>query len=142
MDFGAIAGTEVHAAFDAHITRFTRHVAASDSNKIFGAQLFMRDPSDRMGGFYTHIVDTPNTIGIGAQVRKGDLLGKVHPGFGSPHLHLAMVEIIGGVPKGGAASPQNYVGINVYSNFVAMIQKDGSMRITFNQNRTAPNVSG
>ena len=141
MDFGAIPGTEVRAAFDAHITRFTPHVAANDSGKVFGAQLFMRHPNDMMGGFYTHIVDVPNTIAPDVTVKKGDLLGKVHAGFGSPHLHMALVEIIGGVPKGGTAPTQNYAGVNLYKDFLEMIKKDGSIRVTFNQNRTPPTVN-
>ena len=97
MDLGADAGTEVHAAFDAHITRFTPHTPSSDTGKVYGAQLFMRSPNDMMGGFYTHITDVPSGLSVGSQVSRGDLLGKVYSFAGiPPHLHLALVEIIGG----------------------------------------------
>ena len=33
------AGTEVRAAFDAHITRFTPHNPSKDTDRIYGAQL-------------------------------------------------------------------------------------------------------
>jgi hypothetical protein len=42
MDLGTDEGTEVHAAFDAHITKFIPHDPAADSGKVYGAQLFMR----------------------------------------------------------------------------------------------------
>lgn len=58
MDIGAGEGTEVYAAFDAHITKFQPHDPAADSGKVYGAQIFMRSPNDGMGAFCTHITGT------------------------------------------------------------------------------------
>ncbi|MEO8126248.1 MAG: peptidoglycan DD-metalloendopeptidase family protein [Bryobacteraceae bacterium] len=135
MDLGANAGTEVRAVFDAHVTRFTPHVAANDTSKVFGAQLFMRSPNDMMGAFYTHITDVPAGMRIGSRIRRGDLLGKVHPGHGTPHLHLALVEIIGGAPHG------RYMGVNLFSHFVSTANTTRVSVITFNQNGTAPTIT-
>jgi murein DD-endopeptidase MepM/ murein hydrolase activator NlpD len=135
MDMGAGAGTEVHAAFDAHITKFFPHDPAKDSAKVFGAQIFMRSGNDMMGGFYTHLTDVPSGIRAGAQISRGDLLGKVHPGHGSPHLHLALVEIIGGAPKG------RYKGVNLFQQFLAFANTTKVKQVTFNQDGTAPTVT-
>ena len=133
MDLGANAGTEVRAAFEAHITKFTPHVPRHDTPKVFGAQLFMRSPNDMMGGFYTHITDVPAGVGIvGTVIRRGDLLGKVHPGRGVPHLHLALVEIIGGAPNG------RYVGVNLFDHFKAISNTTRVSVVTFNQNGRPP----
>ena len=35
-------------------------------------------PNDMMGGFYTHITDVPDWIGVGSTVARGDFLGRVH----------------------------------------------------------------
>lgn len=138
MDLGADAGTEVHAAFDAHITRFTPHTPSSDTGKVYGAQLFMRSPNDMMGGFYTHITDVPSGLSVGSQVSRGDLLGKVYSFAGiPPHLHLALVEIIGGAPSG------RYMGVDLYSLFLGMAgDKTGAARsVTFNQDGSPPTVA-
>jgi hypothetical protein len=135
MDLGADAGTEVRAAFDAHITRFTPHVPANDTAKVFGAQLFMRSPNNMMGGFYTHVTDVPARIRIGAAIRRGDLLGKVHPGHGTPHLHMALVEIIGGAPNG------RYVGVDLFSEFLAIANTSTVISVTFNQDGRPPTVA-
>jgi hypothetical protein len=135
MDFGANAGTEVRAAFDAHITRFAPHVPAHDTNKVFGAQLFMRSANDKMGGFYTHLTDIPAGIRVGGSIRRGDLLGKVHPGHGTPHLHMALVEIIGGAPNG------RYVGVDLFSHLLSLANTTTVSRIRFNQDGTPPAVA-
>jgi hypothetical protein len=135
MDLGANAGTEVHAAFDAHMTRFTPHVPADDTDSVFGAQLFMRSPNDMMGGFYTHLTDVPAAIVVGARISRGDLLGRVHPGHGSPHLHMALVEIIGGAPQG------RYVGVNLFTYFVSSANTSRVSHVTFNQDGTPPVVA-
>lgn len=113
MDIGADEGTEVYAAFDAHITKFQPHDPAQDHGGVYGAQIFMRAPNDMMGGFYTHLTDVPAGIAAGTTVYRGDLLGRVHR-FGGipPHLHLALVEIIGGAPGG------QYVGVDLYNLFL------------------------
>jgi murein DD-endopeptidase MepM/ murein hydrolase activator NlpD len=135
MDLGAHPGTEVHAAFDAHITRFAPHVPAHDTSKVFGAQLFMRSPNDMMGGFYTHITDVPAGIRVGSTVRRGDVLGKVIR-HDAPHLHLALVEIIG-----GAQSHGRYVGVNLFRHFLSTANSSRIMRVTFQQDGSAPTVA-
>src|SRR5260370_41585890 len=101
MDFAVSVGTEVSAAFDGHVTRYSPHIPSTDTSKVYGAQIFIRSENDMMGGFYTHINFVPATIKIGARVSMGDLLGKVFVGSGgAAHLHWALVEIIGGAPGG------------------------------------------
>jgi murein DD-endopeptidase MepM/ murein hydrolase activator NlpD len=135
MDLGAVAGTEVRATFDAHVTRFNPHNPASDTGKVYGAQLFMRSPNDQMGGFYTHITDVPAGIGVGSVISRGQLLGKVI-GRTPPHLHLALVEIIGGAPGG------RYMGVDLYSAFLEMAEKPATIKsVTFNQDGSPPVVS-
>jgi murein DD-endopeptidase MepM/ murein hydrolase activator NlpD len=135
MDLGANTGTEVYAAFDAHVTTFTPHVRANDSSKVFGAQIFMRASNDMMGGFYTHLTDVPTGIRRGAQISRGDLLGKVHPGHGTPHLHWALVEIVGGAPRG------RYIGVDLFADFVAISNSSTVISVTFNQDNTLPAVA-
>ncbi|WP_181697125.1 peptidoglycan DD-metalloendopeptidase family protein [Nocardia sp. GTS18] len=135
MDLGGVAGTPVFAAFDGHITRFTAHNPAADSGKVYGAQIFVRAPNDMMGGFYTHLTDVPAGLGPGSTVSRGDFLGAVL-GFGGipPHLHLALVEIIGGAPGG------QYVGVDLYQTLLALeTSEPGSVvTVTFAQNGSAP----
>ena len=135
MDLGADEGTEVHAAFDAHITKLSPHDPAADSGKVYGAQLFMRAPNDMMGGFYTHITDVPDDLAAGSSVSRGDLLGTVF-GFGGipPHLHLALVEIIGGLPGG------QYQGVDLYQFFLDSANSDSISVVTFNQDGSPPVV--
>jgi hypothetical protein len=136
MDLGANAETEVRAAFDAHITKFTPHTPASDTGKVYGAQLFMRSPNDMMGGFYTHITDVPAGISDGSPVSRGDLLGYVYKFPGTPpHLHLALVEIIGGAPGG------QYMGVDLYDLFLEMANTDTVSSVTFNQDGSPPVVN-
>lgn len=133
MDLGADQGTEIYAAFDAHITRYNPHNPASDTNKVYGAQLFMRSPNDMMGGFYTHLTNVPAWIGIGANISRGDLLGTVHAVAGTaPHLHLALVEIVGGAPGG------RYVGVDLYDLIQSMSNTDWVSSVTFNQDGSPP----
>jgi murein DD-endopeptidase MepM/ murein hydrolase activator NlpD len=134
MDLGANGGTEVRATFDAHITKFSPHDPSKDTDRVYGAQLFMRATNDMMGGFYTHITDVPAEIKVGSQISRGDLLGKVINRFPS-HLHLALVEIIGGAPGG------QYKGVDLYSTFLDMIQSGTVKTITFNQNGSPPTVN-
>jgi hypothetical protein len=115
MDIGAEEGTLVYAAFDGHITRLQRHNPASDSGRVYGAQIFMRAPNDMMGGFYTHLTDVPAALDVNSMVARGDLLGRVYKFGGiSPHLHLALVEIIGGAPSG------QYIGVDLYQFFLRL----------------------
>jgi Peptidase family M23 len=135
MDIGANEGTEVYAAFDGHITRFQPHDPAADSGKVFGAQIFMRAPNDGMGGFYTHITDTPDGFGVGSTVARGDLLGTVFA-FDAipPHVHLALVEIIGGLPGG------TYTGVDLYQFFLDLEKAEPGtvVPVTFAQDGSAP----
>jgi len=135
MDLGAGEGTPVYAAFDAHITTFQPHDPSSDSGKVYGAQIFMRAPNEGMGGFYTHLTDTPDAIAAGATVARGDFLGTVLKFDGiSPHVHLALVEIVGGLPSG------QYQGVNLYQFFLALERSDPGVvvPVTFMQNGSPP----
>jgi murein DD-endopeptidase MepM/ murein hydrolase activator NlpD len=135
MDIGATEGTPVYAAFDAHVTKFQPHDPDTDSGKVFGAQIFMRAPNDMMGAFYTHLTDVPAELAPGATVSRGDLLGTVYP-FGGipPHLHMALVEIIGGAPAG------QYTGVDLYQFFLNLEGSEGGIvvPVTFNQDGSAP----
>lgn len=137
MDLGAAVGTTVYAAFDAHITKFFPHNPATDSGKVYGAQLFMRSPNDCMGGFYTHITATPAGLGVGSVIRRGDPLGTVYAFAGiPPHLHLALVEIIGGAPNG------QYQGVDLYQHFLDTADTDTVMSVTFMQDGSPPVPQG
>jgi hypothetical protein len=73
----------------------------------------MRYPNEKMGGFYTHITNVPPSIRVGSQITRGDFLGNVTSFAGiPPHLHLALVEILGGAPSG------QYVGVDLYHLFL------------------------
>ncbi|MFI5825484.1 peptidoglycan-binding protein [Streptomyces rishiriensis] len=133
MDLGAGEGTEIHAAFDAHITKYSPHDPAADSGKVYGAQLFMRVPNNEMGGFYTHMTNVPAGLTVGSSVARGDLLGRVHAFAGiPPHLHLALVEIIGGLPGG------QYQGVDLYQLFLDTANSGAVTPITFNQDGSPP----
>ena len=135
MDIGGSQGTSVYAAFDAHITKFQPHDPSTDSGKVFGAQIFMRAPNDMMGAFYTHITDTPDGLGVGSTISRGDLLGTIFPFAGiPPHAHIAMVEIIGGAPNG------QYDGFDLYQFFLGLEGQslDTVVTVTFNQDGSPP----
>ena len=137
MDLGAEPGTPVLAAFDAHITRMTPHDPGADNGKVYGAQLFMRAPNDMMGGFYTHMTNVPPELAVGSVVARGDVLGEVFA-FGriSAHLHMAVVEIIGGAPGG------QYRGVDLYRYFLDAANTGDVATVTFPQDGTPPTVSG
>jgi len=138
MDLGADEGTPVYAAFDAHVTRFQPHNPDTDSGKVYGAQIFMRAPNDGMGAFYTHLTGTPAELGVGSTVARGDFLGTVtsHGGI-PPHLHLALVEIVGGLPGG------QYQGVDLYKFFLDLetAGSDVVVPITFPQDGSSPGLS-
>ncbi|MET0765448.1 MAG: M23 family metallopeptidase [Blastococcus sp.] len=136
MDLGADEGTEVRAAFDGHITVIHPHDPAADSGSVYGAQLFMRAPNDMMGGFYTHMTDVPPELAVDSWVSRGDLLGTVfaHGGI-PPHLHMALVEIIGGLPGG------RYQGVDLYGLFLDLTGSDAVASVTFMQDGNPPSVS-
>jgi murein DD-endopeptidase MepM/ murein hydrolase activator NlpD len=135
MDLGAADGTAVYAAFDGHVTRFQPHDPAADSDKVYGAQIFVRAPNDGMGGFYTHLTGTPDGLGVGSVVSRGDFLGSVTTNAGiPPHLHLALVEIVGGLPGG------QYQGVDLYEFFLDLEGQDEGtvVPVTFHQDGSAP----
>ncbi len=135
MDLGAGEGTPVYAAFDAHVTVFKPHNPAADRGSEYGAQIFMRAPNDMMGAFYTHITDVPSWLGVGAQISRGDLLGRVHRFGGiSPHLHMALVEIIGGAPGG------QKVGVDLYRLYLDLesLEPDSVVPVQFWQDGSPP----
>jgi murein DD-endopeptidase MepM/ murein hydrolase activator NlpD len=135
MDIGGFQGTAVYAAFDGHITKFKPHNPAEDNGRVYGAEIFMRSPNDMMGGFYTHITDVPDGLGVGSMVARGDFLGTVHS-FGGipPHLHLALVEIVGGAPGG------QYIGFDLYQTFLDLESDDPAtvVPVQFWQDGTPP----
>jgi murein DD-endopeptidase MepM/ murein hydrolase activator NlpD len=115
MDLGAEEGTPVYAAFDAHVTVFHPHNPQVTTGPVYGAQIFMRSPNDMMGAYYTHISDVPSWLVAGARVSRGDFLGRVLRQAGiTPHLHMALLEFIGGAPGG------QKVGVDLYRLFLQM----------------------
>lgn len=133
MDLGAGAGTAVHAAFDAHVTKYSPHNPSADNSKVYGAQLFMRAPNGKMGGFYTHLTNVPAGLAVGSQVSRGDVLGQVYEFRPtSSHLHLALVEIMGGAPGG------RYQGVDMYQNFLDTANSGAVTPVTFNQDGSPP----
>ncbi|MEU2588357.1 peptidoglycan DD-metalloendopeptidase family protein [Streptomyces avermitilis] len=135
MDLGADEGTQIFAAFDAHITKYMPHNPSADTEKVYGAQLFMRAPNDMMGGFYTHLTDVPSELAVGSSVSRGDLLGTVlRHAPTATHLHLALVEIIGGAPNG------TYQGVDLYKLFLDTGNTDIVSTLTFAQDGSPPLV--
>lgn len=129
MDLGVAEGTEVLAAFSGHVTKFQSHVRSSDSEKVYGAQIFMRSDNDKMGGFYTHISAGP-TFSAGQRIKRGDRLGKTMRN----HLHFALVEIIGGAPGG------RYTGVNLYARFLELRDRGETIWVKFNEDGSSPVV--
>jgi len=151
MDLGGSPGTAVYAAFEGHVTVFQPHIPAQDPpvtgmdhNGVYGAQIFMRYPNDKMGGFYTHIKDVPAGFGVGSLVARGDFLGNVikvirikNPDntfetitLTAPHVHLALVEIIG----------SQKVGVNLYQLFLDLetIYAENYVPVRFMEDGTPP----
>lgn len=138
MDLGAPAGTEVRASFDGQVSRYHPHDPATDSGKVFGAQIFVRDQSDRMGCFYTHLTDVPEALAQGGPVSRGDFIGRVFEFAGIPgHVHMAVCEIFGDVATG------ERVGVDLHDLFVSLSGTDQGATVTFFQERgRAPELSG
>jgi murein DD-endopeptidase MepM/ murein hydrolase activator NlpD len=129
MDLGVAQGTEVLAAFDGHVTKFDPHTPARDTSGEYGAKLFIRSHNDKMGGFYTHITNGPSFTN-GQRINRGDRLGQTL----RDHLHLALVEIIGGAPGG------RYMGVNLYQRFLALRVTSMTISVTFQQDGSPPVV--
>jgi Putative peptidoglycan binding domain/Peptidase family M23 len=138
MDLGAPAGTDVRASFDGHVSRYHRHDPAKDSGKVYGAQIFVRDPSDRMGCFYTHLTDVPESLAQDSAISRGDFIGRVHEFGGiTGHVHMAVCEIFGDVASG------ERVGVDLHDLYVSLSGTDNGVTVTFHQARgRAPEVSG
>jgi hypothetical protein len=138
MDLGAPAGTEVRASFDGHVSKYHAHDPAADSGKVFGAQIFVRNPSDRMGCFYTHLTDVPESLAPGTTISRGDFLGRVVEFGGIPgHVHMAVCEIFGDVATG------ERLGVDLHDGYVSLSGSDQGATVTFFQERgRGPEVSG
>jgi hypothetical protein len=133
-DLGAPGGTEVCAPFDATLSRVTPHVPTADSDKVFGAQLFMRGKDNKFGAFFTHLTEVPENLVPGYTVAQGDLLGRVMDRGEGSHVHLALVEILGGV-----LDPANYKGVSLYDQFTTM-DATSLLTVTFHEDGTPPTV--
>ncbi len=62
---------------------------------------------------------------------KGDRLGKTL----QDHLHLGLVEILGGAPGG------RYAGVDLYQHFLKIGDAPATITVTFKQNGSPPVVS-
>jgi hypothetical protein len=124
MDLKARAGTPVYAAFDGYVTKPT---VEGHSAHEYGNQIFVRSHNHMMGCFYTHIKGPKfpqNHI-----FTMGDPLGVVM----IDHLHMAIVEIIGGWPS------NDYKGVNIFKpSFLDMCLRNGYLNVTFYQNHSPP----
>jgi len=125
MDLKAKAGTPVYAAFDGYVTKFDR---PPDSSSVYGNQIFVRAHNNRMGGFYTHLDGA--RWSANSKVVMGCYLGTVM----RDHLHMAIVEIIGGLPGG------HYQGVDIFKPFLTMSLRNGYINVTFKQDYSAPVV--
>jgi murein DD-endopeptidase MepM/ murein hydrolase activator NlpD len=129
MDLGAPVGSEVRAAFTGRVSVFHRNPSETKPG-VFGSQIFVRNseaPADHMGAFYTHLQDVPASIDSGVTIHRGQFLGRVAP-FSPPHLHFALVEIVGGLPGG------TYVGVSSLNTFFKTTANAGTSRtIRFHQ---------
>ncbi len=135
MDLGAPGGTPVHAVFDGHVTRLNLGHLNDTTPPFYGAELFVRSHNNLMGCFYTHINQLAPGLAAGATITRGDYLGRVIASPSAPHLHLAIVEIIGG------PAANNYKGVNLSSWFRSTANTSNVGTVTFYQNGTAPTVA-
>lgn len=145
MDLGAPAGTEVHAAFDGHITVLHPHNPAKDSAKVYGRKSScgsrLRRPrrASQTIRWAASIPTSPmcrvrSTSGHGSA--GGDLLGKIYaPAGAASHLHLALVEIIGGAPGG------RYTGVDIYQNILDIANTATVLSVAFKQDGSSPTVT-
>jgi murein DD-endopeptidase MepM/ murein hydrolase activator NlpD len=135
MDLGAPGGTPVYAAFDGHVTRLNLQNLNDNTPPTYGAELFMRAHNNLMGAFYTHINQLAPGLAAGSIITRGDYLGSVIASPAAPHLHLAIVEIIGG--PGGT-----YQGVNLSRWFRDTANTSDVGTVTFyQQNGVAPTVT-
>jgi hypothetical protein len=93
-----------------------------------------------VGAFFTHLTDLAPEVVTGATVSRGQRLGSVFKSAGTDsHLHLALVEILGGVPSGGVAPDANYRGFSLYDQFRTM-GAGTVLSVTFTQDGSPPSV--
>lgn len=132
MDLGAPAETEVHAAFDCHVTKLNTDKIDIIGGPVYGAEIFVRSMNDGMGAFYTHLRDLDAAVATGATMSRGQLLGHVAPAT-SAHVHLAIVEIL---------SKEDYRGVDLYKDMQAISETDQVLTVTFSQDGSPPTVNG
>lgn len=136
-DLNAEPKTKIVAAFSGYVRKFEPHVQSKDTEKVYGAQLFMRSNNDKVGVFYTHFTGGPS-FSVGQRINRGDLLGYLYK-KDSTHLHIALVEIIGG--RQGDIPPSSYMGINLHQKLLDLRDSEKVMSVKFTQNRKQPTVS-
>ncbi|WP_396908934.1 peptidoglycan DD-metalloendopeptidase family protein [Mycolicibacterium sp.] len=128
MDLGADADTTVFAAFDGHITKLNRPAPGTEGPSSYGVQLFMRSHNNKMGAYYTHFDEVPAGIGVGSHIARGDVLGSVVKKAGvGPHIHMALVEIV------GALNPANYRGVDSLYTLMQGISVRDTVKVSFAQ---------
>ena len=125
MDLGCPKGTEVHAAFDGYVMNFNPHIPAKDSARVYGAQIWIYTPNDKVGAFYTHLTDC--RLAVRQQISRGQLLGTIM----ADHIHFALNEVVAG----------KHVGVNLYQKFLTLEDTDRQITATFKQDGTAPTAS-
>lgn len=137
MDLSGPVGTRVFAAFDGRVTVYHEHEKKNDKPKVYGAQIFARSNNDMVGVFYQHIANVPASIRKGAPINRGDFLGEIYIIKGNemaPHLHWALVEILGGGSGG------RKVGVDLHRKLLAKANTSEIFSVTFNQDGTPPTM--
>jgi hypothetical protein len=136
MDLGAPGGTPVHAVFDGHVTRLNLANIDKTTPPVYGAEIFVRSHNNLMGCFSTHLNQLAPGLSVGSSISRGDVLGHVVGTATSPHLHLAIVEIIGGPPAG------DYRGVNLSRWFRDTANTTTVGTVTFYQDGRTPTING
>jgi murein DD-endopeptidase MepM/ murein hydrolase activator NlpD len=133
MDLGAPDGTNVVVAFDGHVTKVDVTNADKRSGHQYGTGIFVRSDTNQVGAYYTHLKSVPTEITPGRTVHRGDLIGQVIDPGGSPHLHMALVEITGD-PQARATGNGRYMGVtSLWKFFQGNINTDTVTSVTFYQ---------
>lgn len=132
MHLGAPRGALVRAAFDAQVERFHPHDPAADCAAGYGARLLVHAAGGRVLACYSHLADTAAGLVEGAWIARGAVLGRV-AGFGgvTPHVRLALAEMVAGAPRGVD---------NLYWLFQHLDEWD-RVNVTFAQDGSAPTAS-
>jgi murein DD-endopeptidase MepM/ murein hydrolase activator NlpD len=132
-DLTVATGTKIVAAFSGYVRKFEQHVSSKDTEKVYGAQLFMRSNNNKLGVFYTHFTRCPG-FNVNQRINRGDVLGYSL----RDHLHFAMVEIIGGRP--GDMPTSSYMGVDLHQKFLDLRDSENVMSVKFSQDRKQPTV--